>query len=279
MMTAGGVAYRASVWAVLAFVAGPLLVIIWVGFFANGIIAFPPTGYTLGWYARAWATDAFRDGFQLSLGVAVAAAGGSLVLGVPASLAIAHHRFPGREAINTLLLAPLVVPGIVGGAALYIALLAFEFATGVRVAGTLPGLLIAHTLIAIPWTVRLVTASLLRVDRSVIEAAVNLGASPARAFRRVTIPAIRPGLVAAGLLSFVVSFIDLEKSLFLVAPGRTTLQIAIVNYLEWNLDPTIAAVATVQIGIIAAALVVADRMVGLTRVFEEAGCRASISRG
>ena len=113
---------------------------------------------------------------------------------------------------------------------------------------------------------RLVTAALLRVDASIVEAAVNLGASPFVAFRRVTLPAIRPGLVAALMLSFVISFIDLEKSLFLVGPGRTTLQIAIMNYLEWNLDPTIAAVAAVQVAIIALALLAADRAVSLTRI-------------
>ena len=258
---------RLSAWTVLAFVLGPLAVIVWVAFFADAIIAFPPSGYTLSWFARAWQSDAFRSGFLLSLQIGVIASLASLLLGIPASIAITRHSFPGREAISTILLAPIVVPGIVGGAALYIALLAFELATGIEIAGTIWGLLIGHTLIAIPWTVRLVTASLLRVNRSIEEAAINLGATPFTAFRRITLPAIRPGLVAAVLLSFVVSFIDLEKSLFLVGPGRMTLQIAILNYLEWNLDPTIAAVATVQIALIGAALVAADRAVGLSRIF------------
>jgi putative spermidine/putrescine transport system permease protein len=243
---------RLSAWTVLAFVLGPLAVIVWVAFFADAIIAFPPSGYTLSWFARAWQSDAFRSGFLLSLQIGVIASLASLLLGIPASIAITRHSFPGREAISTILLAPIVVPGIVGGAALYIAMLAFELATGIEIAGTIGGLLIGHTLIAIPWTVRLVTASLLRVNRSIEEAAINLGATPFVAFRRITLPAIRPGLVAAVLLSFVV---------------RMTLQIAILNYLEWNLDPTIAAVATVQIALIGAALVAADRAVGLSRIF------------
>jgi putative spermidine/putrescine transport system permease protein len=85
--------------------------------------------------------------------------------------------------------------------------------------------------------------------------------------RRVTLPLARPGLVAGGLFSFIVSFTDLEKSIFLVGPGSTTLPIAIVNYLEWNLDPTVSAVATVQILIIGAALVLSDRYVKLSRTF------------
>jgi putative spermidine/putrescine transport system permease protein len=83
----------------------------------------------------------------------------------------------------------------------------------------------------------------------------------------VTLPVIRPGIIAAALFSFIASFTELEQSLFLVGPGKTTLPIAIINYLEWNLDSTIAAVATVQIVIIGAALLVSDRFVNLGRAF------------
>jgi putative spermidine/putrescine transport system permease protein len=83
----------------------------------------------------------------------------------------------------------------------------------------------------------------------------------------VTLPAIRPGILAGGLFAFVISFVDLEKSLFLVGPGTTTLPIAIVNYLEWSIDPTIAAVATVQIAAIALVMIITDRFFNLTRAF------------
>jgi putative spermidine/putrescine transport system permease protein len=96
---------------------------------------------------------------------------------------------------------------------------------------------------------------------------MSLGARRWRTFRLVTLPVIRPGIVAAAMFSFIVSFVDLEKSLFLVGPGRTTLPIEIVNYLEWNIDPTIAAVATMQTMLIALALVISDRFFKLTRAF------------
>ena len=251
----------------VGFIVLPLLCIAWVSVFSNPIISFPPAGYTLRWYGKAWATDVFREGFLLSLQLGIMATCISLVLGVPASVALVRCSFRGREAVTTLLLMPMVVPGIVGGAALYIGFLEFEEQTDLPVSGSLAGLLIAHGLIALPWTIRLVTASLLTADRAIEEAALNLGANPWTTFRRVTLPMMRPAMVAAGLFSFVVSFIDLEKSLFLVGPGRTTLQIAIVSYLEWNLDPTIAAVATVQIGIIGTALLVSSRYVRLSRLF------------
>lgn len=254
---------------ILAFVMvlAPLAAIIWVSFFANKIISFPPTGYTLDWYKAAWEMPRFRDGFLTSLQLAVVATGISLLVGVPASVVLARGRFPGREAIQSLLMAPLIVPGIVAGAAFYMFLIEIEVNTGVQVAMTFTGLAIAHSLIALPWTVRLVTASLLGIDPQLREAALTMGARPLTAFLRVTWPVIRPGVVAGALFSFVVSFVDLEKSLFLVGPGTTTLPIVIVNYLEWSVDPTIAAVATVQIALIAAGLIVTDRYFKLARAF------------
>ncbi|SEH92519.1 putative spermidine/putrescine transport system permease protein [Methylobacterium sp. 275MFSha3.1] len=259
--------YGAISGAVLAFIVLPLVVIVWVSFFANRILAFPASGYTLDWYARALETDVFRDGFVTSVETALFATAASLALGVPASLGLVRGRFPGRDAVQALLLAPMVVPGIVGGAALFIAFIEVEALLDIQVAGTLGGLLAAHTLIALPWTIRLVSASLASADRAIEEAAASLGADPLTVLRRVTLPAIRPAIVAAALFSFVISFIDLEKSIFLVGPGRTTLQIALVNYLEWNLDGTVAAVAAVQILIVGTALLVSDRYARLAQAF------------
>jgi putative spermidine/putrescine transport system permease protein len=175
-------------------------------------------------------------------------------------------RFPGRETLNAFLLSPLIVPGIVAGTAIYIAFVQIELWSGLRVIATLPGFVLAHVALTIPWTVRLVSASLMGVDRSIEEAAANLGARPLTTFRRVTLPMIRPGLVAAGIFSFIVSFTDLEMSLFLVGPGRSTLQIAMLQYLEWKFDPTVAAVSVVQIALIGMGLVVTDRFVKLSKV-------------
>lgn len=259
--------YRLGVWLTLGFVVAPLVIVLWVSFFANKIVGFPPTGYTLHWYANAWSQVAFREGFVTSVQVGLSATAIALLIGVPAALALARAEFPGKSTINTLLLSPMLIPGIVAGCAVYVYYIQIEMLTTWQVASTLPGLIAAHTILAVPWVIRLVTSSLHSVNASVEEAAMNLGATPWITFRRVTLPLARPGLVAGALFSFIVSFTDLEKSLFLVGPGRTTLPIAIINYLEWNLDPTVAAVATVQIAVIGAALVISNRYVKLSQVF------------
>ena len=263
----GRVAFLALVIAIFAFVIAPLLMIVWVSFFAEKILSFPPTGYTLSWYAHASGMADFANGFLMSVKVGLFATLASLAISVPAALAIERFPFPGRETLRQVLLSPMYVPAIVAGAAVYIYFIELEILTNFQLAATFTGLVIAHTLVALPWTLRLVCASLVSANTVSEEAARSLGANALQTFFYVTLPIIRPGMIAAAMFSFIASFSDLEKSLFLVGPGKTTLPIAILNYLEWSLDPTIAAVATVQIFIIGAALIVSDRFVKLGKVF------------
>ena len=249
-----------------AVIVAPLVFVSWLAFFRNEVVSFPPEGYTLRWFGNILDQNNFVEGFLTSLQVGLLAMAAGLAIGVPASLAVARHRFLGREAINTLLLLPLVVPGVVAGAAIYVFHVEVEVATRIPLVAALPGLVLAHVMITIPWTVRLIAANLAGVDRSAEEAAMNLGAGPVATFVRVTLPMIRPGIVAAALFSFIVSFGNLEMSLFLIGPGRTTLPIAILQYLEWRIDPTVAAVSFLQIGLIGAGMIVTDRYVKLTKV-------------
>jgi putative spermidine/putrescine transport system permease protein len=249
-----------------ALILTPLFFVCWLSFFSNEIVTFPPQGYTLRWFAHIFDENNFVSGFLTSLQVGIAAMVGGLVLGIPASLALARRRFPGREVLNTLLVLPLVVPGIVAGTAIYVFQIEVEIATELPLLGSLAGLVFAHIMITIPWTARLLTASLAGFDRSLEEAAQNLGATPVKAFLKVTLPVIKPGIVAAALFSFIISFGNLEMTLFLVAPGRTTLPISILQYLQWRIDPTIAAVSLLQIALIGTGMLITDRYVKLTRV-------------
>ena len=250
----------------LAYILTPLVFVTWLAFFRQEIPSFPPEGYSLRWFQAIPGNDRFVSGFLLSLELAVVATVIGLSLGLPAALCLARLRFTGREALSSLLLLPLVVPGIVLGIALYVFHVEVELATGLPILGSLGGLIAGHVLLVIPWTVRLVMASLIGLDRSIEEAAQSLGANRFTTFRRVTLPAIRPGVVAAALFGFVSSFGNLEMSLFIVGPGRTTLPIAILQYLEWKIDPTIAAVSVLQIALIATAMLITDRFVKISQV-------------
>ncbi|MBK1658120.1 ABC transporter permease subunit [Paracraurococcus ruber] len=250
----------------MAFILLPLLLVTWLAFFRQEIPAFPPQGYTLHWFTTIPANRAFASGFWLSLQVSVAATTLGLLLAVPASLALARAGFRLRTPLATLLTLPLIVPGVVFGAAFYVGEMELEIATEWPLLGSAAGLVLAHTLLVVPWAMRLVGASLATLNPALEEAARNLGATPFTAFRRVVLPAIRPGVVAGALFGFVTSFGNLEASLFLVGPGQTTLPIAILQYLAWKIDPTVAAVSLLQILLLGTAMLVTDRFVKLSQV-------------
>lgn len=259
-------AARTLVVLVYAFILSPLVFVIWLSFFKDVIITFPPSGYTTAWYLNAWRNAAFADGFIFSMKIALCAAAIGVGLGVAAALGIARYRFKGAPAVNMLLLSPLVVPGIVAGVAVYLFYLRAENALNMDIVGTFSGLLLAHVCLTIPWTMRLVSAAMSGLDTSIEEAARNLGATASQTFWRVTLPMLRPAIVASTLFSFIISFENLELSLPLVGPGYTTLPIAIMQYLEFNLDPTIAAVSAVQIVLLGVVMLVTDRFVKLSQV-------------
>ena len=244
----------------------PVVMIVITSFFSQQIISFPPPALTLRWYVNAWDKPEFLRGFFTSLQVALLVAAVGVPIGTAAALAIVRGDLFGRQAISTLLLAPLAVPGVVAGSGLYMFYVLAENVLDRDIKATTQGLVAAHILLAIPWTVRLVVASLQGLDRSAEEAAANLGASPFTVFRRITLPMMRPGIVAAAMFSFIQSFENLDLSLLLVGPGRITLPVAMLNYLEFRIDPTLAAVATVQILIVGVLMVVTDRFVKLSRV-------------
>jgi len=250
----------------LLYILVPMIFVVWLAFFRQEIPSFPPEGYSLKWFAAILDQRKFIDGFRLSFQVGVLATLIGLALGVPAALCVVRFEFRFRAPLASLLLMPLIVPGVVLGTAMYVFHVEVEHGLDMDVLGTFYALVAGHTVIVIPWVVRLVTASLAGVDRSTEEAAQNLGANAWVTFWRITLPAIRPGIVAGALFGFVTSFGNLEMSLFLVGPGRTTLPIVILQYLEWKIDPTIAAVSVVQILLIATVMLITDRYVKLARV-------------
>jgi putative spermidine/putrescine transport system permease protein len=242
----------------------PLLLTLYLSLFDEKLIMFPPRGYTLSWYSAI--AQNFGGPAVTSLKLGAFSVIGSLALGIPAGIGLSRHRFRGRGVISMLLLAPLTVPGIALGLAIYVALVAFDEHLGSMVTGSMIGLVLAHVMIMTPWVVRLCLASLANHDRAAEEAAASLGAGPLTVIWRVTLPAMRAGIVAAALFAFVISFENLELALFLTSPGVTTLPVAVLQYLEYHIDPLVSAVAVAQIVAIAAMLLVLDRFVRLGQV-------------
>ena len=220
----------------------PLLLTIYLSFFDEKLIIFPPHGYTLSWYAAILPN--FGDSIFISLELAFWSVAGSLLLGVPAGIALWRHRSRTTGAISTLLLAPLTVPGIALGLAIYLFLVLIEILTDWPLTGSLLGLILSHLVITMPWAVRLSVASLINHDSAAEEAAASL----------------------AGLFAFITSFGNLEMALFLVAPGVTTLPVAILQYLEYHIDPLIAAASVAQMALVAILLLILDRFVRLGQV-------------
>ncbi len=248
----------------LAAIFVPLVLTLYLSVFNETLIVFPPHGYTLRWYARI--LPEFGGALQTSLLTALVAVSLSLLAGVPAGIALSRSRFRGRGAIATLLLAPLTVPGIAIGLGVYVLAVMLEERSGVALSGSVWLMMAAHVLITLPWVVRLCMVSLANHDPAAEEAAASLGAPPWRVLWRVTLPAMRGGIAAGALFAFIWSFENLEMTLFLTAPGLTTLPIALLEYLQYHIDPLVAAVAVVQIVLVSAALLLLNRLVPVARV-------------
>ncbi len=248
----------------IALIGVPLVLTLYLSVFDEKLILFPPHAYTLDWYSQIPAT--FGAPIWTSLRLGMTAVVCSLLLGVPAGIGLSRHRFRGKTLIATLLLAPITVPGIALGLAVYIVLVVIDTNLDSALTGSLTGLVLAHVMITTPWVVRLCLASLATHDRSAEEAAASLGANPLQVIFRVTLPAMRPGIIAGALFAFVISFENLELALFLSSPGVTTLPVAVLQYLEYHIDPMVAAVAVAQTFGIAILLLLLDRFVRLGRV-------------
>lgn len=253
---------RTYVWVMMAFMALPVVVVLGASFNSGEAIRFPPEGLTLHWYHQVWLNGAMVDAAVNSLVLAASATLVSILIGVPAAIALVRHVTTGREALQAFLLSPMTVPAIVLG----IAFLVFFGWTGLGL--SFWTLLIAHVVITIPYVVRSVAGVYLGVALSVEEAARVLGAAPLQVFRTVTLPLILPGVIAGGLFSFIMSFDNVPVSIFLTRRETITLPVYIMSYLVHNFDPTIAAISAVQVIFTTLVILVIEKFYGIRRLTE-----------
>jgi len=239
------------------FLLSPFIVIFVVSFGQS--LAFPPSGFTVQWYEKAISMRMFRDAFKVSLMVGLIATLVALLLGVPAAYAIVRYSPKGRQYIEFAFESPIVVPALVIGFAL------LRFLVHLGAIPVLPTLLIGHTVIVLPYAVRVTGASLRNFDFTVEEAAMSLGAPQWKAFFQVVLPNIRTGVLAAFILGFTLSFNNVPISLFLTGPGITTLPIQMLSYMEYYYNPLIAALSVLVILFTILITQVAERTLGLSR--------------
>ena len=244
---------------VFGFLMLPVAVVVLASFSTTSFLTVPPQGLTLRWYGRVLESADYLGAIGTSLALASLATLGSLVVGTATSYALVRRAIPGRAAVSSLVMSPLVFPGIVIGVA------SLQFYSALGIAGGFAGLLLAHVVITLPYVVRTTLASLEGLDPELEHAACTLGADRWTAFRTVTLPLLRPGITAGGLFAFITSFDNVPVSIFLTGVGNTTLPVKIFTAIEFGVDPTVAAVSSLLILATALALVLAERWVGFHR--------------
>jgi len=243
-------------WMVLVFVFLylPLLFVIVFSFNStrqDGVF----TGFSLRWYQALLDDSRLVEGFFLSLKVALITGTLSVILGCFAAFVLVRYkRFKGRTLFYGLVNAPLVMPEVVIGLSLLLLMVAVQRAIGWPDRGVLT-IVIGHTLLGMAYATVVIQSRLSEVERSIEEAAMDLGCRPIQVFFLVTLPNIAPALVSAWLLTFTLSFDDVVISEFLSGPGVTTLPQVIFSYARRGVNPSIYAAATLLIAVLSLGII------------------------
>lgn len=211
-------------------------------------------GFTWHWYATLWDDRDIIDAFKLSLQIALISATSAVLLGTLTALALVRYaRFRGRTLFSSMVNAPLVMPEVIVGLSLLLMLVAMQQAFGFPERGMLT-ICLGHTLLGMAYATVVVQSRLLEMDKSLEEAALDLGARPIEVFRLITLPMIAQALLSAWLLTFTISLDDVVISAFLSGPGSNTLPIVIFSRAKLGLNPTVNVVATLTVVLVGLAL-------------------------
>lgn len=258
--------FRAMAWAVglaaCLFLMLPIAITVVVSFADSPVYTLPPPDWSFRWYAALDRKYGLTDAVTLSLNLAIVSTAISLALGTAAAIAVARGNFPGRGAVATFVVSPLMMPGLVLG----VAMLQFFREIGLREA--YPALLLAHVVITLPFVMRTLLAAMGAFDFSMIDAARTLGLSYPKAVLKVLIPNLAPAYLTGGLFAFLASMDNYPISIFLSDARNKTLPIKMLQYLEEQPDPSLAAMSTGLILLAVIVLMIGSRTVGLDRMIK-----------
>lgn len=237
---------------VFFFLMAPLFVVFPISFSSARYLTFPPPGFSLQWYESYLNDPAWINATITSIKVAVGTTVLATLLGTMISFSLVRGAYPGRSWIDKLVTAPIIVPNIIIAVALYGVFSHF------RLIGAWYGVMLGHTIYAIPFVVLMVGAALRTFDANQEQAAMGLGASRLRAVWRVTLPQIRPSIISAAFLAFITSFDELIIALF-TSGVNATLPKKMFDNIIFEIDPTIAAVSVLQIALVGLVVALASR--------------------
>ena len=237
----------------------PILFIVLLSFGSSRWLIFPPPGWTLQWYGEFFSNPEWIGSILTSLKIAAIVTMLSVLFGLLAALAVTRGSFRGRSALQAFLLTPMILPVVVLAVALYALFLR------THLNGTLFGFIVAHLVIALPFSVIVISNSLVGFDRAIEDAAVVCGASPFQAKLRVTLPSIRLGLYAAAVFSFLCSWDEVVLAIFMASPSLQTFPVRIWTTLRQDLSPVIAAASSLVMLVTLTLLVLGSFAMGRQR--------------
>lgn len=237
----GNAGIRAFTTLVYIFMFAPIAVVVLLSFNSAQFGSFPIEGFSLRWFEELFNNAAIVRAFQTSLWLAVVTAIVSTTFGILASIALVRYDFPGKSWINTLLVAPVLIPETVLGVGLLL------FMLWLSQPRSLPVLMLGHILISLPYVVLVVQARLVGIKRVYEEAALSLGANRIQTFFAITFPLLMPAIFAGLLFAFTISFDNITATIFWRPPGTETVPTQIYGMLRNSISPEINALGTVMI--------------------------------
>jgi putative spermidine/putrescine transport system permease protein len=249
-----------TVTAILGFLVLPALVVAVAAFNEGTPLSFPPRGLSLRWFEQALSYADFQTGFRNSFLVMFAASSIALVIGASFAFALDRYTFRGKRVLESLLLAPLVVPHFTAGLGFLILAAQVNLSRGYAV------VIACHVVLVLPFVLRSVFISLRNLNPRFELAAASLGARPTRVLFTVTLPLLLPGLCSGWLFAAILSFNEFSASLFVTAQRTQTLPVAMYNYVREYADPTMAALSVILIVVTATLLTIANAWLGLGKV-------------
>lgn len=245
---------------VYLFLILPVFVIAISAFSPSEYPEFPPKEFSLKWFSAIFTNPQWMDSLWISILLLFIVTPITVIMGTMASYALARLQFKGKGLIQSFVLSPLMIPQIVLG----IALLYLFTMMGIN--GSITGLVIGHIIISFPYVVRTVSVSVSNLDPRLELASMNLGATPLQSFFKVTLPLIKPGIIAGAVFAAVTSFGEISISLFVTSPTTITVPVRTFGYIEQTFDPSINAISVIFIVISVVALLIIEKTIGLSKV-------------